>query len=100
MSSFAYLKHLPVDFVKIDGGFVRDMSEDPIDRAMVEAINHIGHVMGKKTIAEFVEDAKTLEILRGIGVDFAQGFGIAKPQPFPYPSSLTNAEEARTSKVA
>ncbi len=100
MSSFAYLKHLPVDFVKIDGGFVRDMSEDPIDRAMVEAINHIGHVMGKKTIAEFVEDAKTLEDLRRIGVDFAQGFGIAKPQPFPYSSSLTGAEEARTSKVA
>ncbi len=82
MSSFGYLKHLPVDYLKIDGAFVKDMLEDPIDRAMVEAINHIGHVMGKKTIAEFVENVQTLEALRSIGVDYGQGFGIAKPVPF------------------
>ena len=82
MSSFAYLKRLPVDFVKIDGGFVKDMLTDPSDRAMVEAINHIGHVMGKKTIAEFVENDEILALLYEIGVDCAQGYGVAKPKPF------------------
>ena len=82
MSSFAYLKHLPVDFLKIDGGFVKDMADDPIDRAMVEAINSIGHVMGKQTIAEFVDGEKVIRLLREMGVDFAQGYGVAKPRPF------------------
>ena len=82
MSSFAYLKHLPVDFLKIDGGFVKDMADDPIDRAMVEAINSIGHVMGKQTIAEFVDGERVIGLLREMGVDFAQGYGIAKPRPF------------------
>ena len=82
MSSFAYLKHLPVDFLKIDGGFVKDMADDPIDRAMVEAINNVGHVMGKQTIAEFVDDDRVVAILRDIGVDFMQGHGVAMPRPF------------------
>ena len=81
LSSFAYLKTLPVDYLKIDGFFVRDMTEDRINYELVKSINDIGHVMGKKTIAEFVENQETLEALREIGVDYAQGFGIAKPRP-------------------
>lgn len=82
MSSFAYLKHLPVDYLKIDGVFVKDMADNPIDRAMVEAINNVGHVMGKQTIAEFVDDERVMHALREIGVDFAQGYGVARPRPF------------------
>ncbi|MFZ6876335.1 EAL domain-containing protein [Undibacterium sp. Di27W] len=81
MSSFAYLKHLPVDYLKIDGSFIKDIISDPIDRTMVESINHIGHVMGIKTIAEFVENDEILAALREMGVDFAQGYGVAKPAP-------------------
>jgi diguanylate cyclase (GGDEF)-like protein len=82
MSSFAYLKHLPVDFLKIDGAFVKDMADDPIDRAMVEAINSVGHVMGKQTIAEFVDSDRVLKALEEIGVDYAQGYGVGRPRPF------------------
>ena len=81
MSSFSYLKYLKVDYLKIDGSFVKDMAEDPIDCAMVEAINKIGHLMGLKTIAEYVESQEILGLLEGIGVDYAQGFGIHKPEP-------------------
>ncbi|MEW5942937.1 MAG: EAL domain-containing protein [Pseudomonadota bacterium] len=80
LSSFAYLKTLPVDYLKIDGGFVKDIERDPIDHAMVEAISRIGQVMGISTIAEFVENDAILERLRTIGVNFAQGYGIAVPQ--------------------
>lgn len=81
MSSFAYLKNLPVDYLKIDGGFVRQIVDEPTDLAMVEAINHIGHVMGLQTIAEFVENEAILEKIAAIRVDYAQGYGISKPRP-------------------
>ncbi len=81
LSSFNYLKHLKVDYLKLDGNFVKEMLNNPIDRALVEATNQIGHAMGIKTIAEFVENQEILVALRTIGVDYAQGYGIAKPCP-------------------
>ena len=92
MSSFGYLKHLPVDHLKIDGAFVRDIADDPIDRAMVEAINKVGHVMGITTIAECVEIPQTLAILEEIGVDYAQGFAIARPHAYIMPAHLAGAD--------
>jgi len=80
LSSFAYLKNLPVDYIKIDGAFVVDMVNDPIDRAMVEAITRVGEVMNIKTIAEWVENEETLQMLRETGVDFAQGYHMGKPE--------------------
>ncbi len=80
MSSFAYLKYLPVDLIKIDGVFVRDMATDQMDLAIVEAINRIAHILGLKTVAEFVEDEATVERLRSLRVDFAQGYFISKPE--------------------
>ena len=82
MSSFTYLKHFPVDYLKIDGGFVRDMVTDTIDQTFVAAINDIGHVMGVETIAEFAENEKILLKLAAMGVDYAQGYGIEHPVPF------------------
>jgi len=81
MSSFNYLKNLPVDYLKIDGCFVKGILNQAIDHAMVESINNIGHVMGLKTIAEFVEDDALKKELICIGVDYLQGYGIHKPEP-------------------
>ncbi|MFY9821596.1 MAG: EAL domain-containing protein [Thermoanaerobaculia bacterium] len=81
LSSFAYLKNLQVDFLKIDGTFVKDMVGNSVQRALVESIHQIGKVMGIRTIAESVEDRTTLEALREIGVDYAQGFGLSMPEP-------------------
>ena len=78
-SSFRYLKTLSVDFIKIDGGFVSDMLSNPSDLSMVEAITHIGHKLGIQIIAEHATDQETIQQLRRIGVDYAQGFGISLP---------------------
>ena len=81
LSSFAYLKTLQVDFLKIDGFFVKDINDDPIDYAMVKSINEIGHEMGIQTIAEFVETKQILEKLKDLKVDYAQGYYLGKPEP-------------------
>ncbi len=81
LSSFAYLKSLPVDFVKIDGYFVKDILTDPVDLAIVKAIIDMARALGKKTIAEFVENEAILEQLIELNIDYVQGYGIARPQP-------------------
>lgn len=80
LSSFGYLKHFPVDFLKIDGSFVKEILHDPIDREMVRSINEIGHLTGKRTIAEFAENEEIITMLRGMGVDYAQGYGVSEPR--------------------
>lgn len=90
LSSFGYLKSLPVDYLKIDGMFVKDILEDKIDHAMVKAIHNIGQIMEMQTIAEFVENTGIQEMLRELGVDYAQGYGIHKPQPFEEILALPN----------
>jgi len=80
LASFGYLKHFPVDFLKIDGSFVKEILHDPIDREMVRSINEIGHLTHKKTIAEFAENEEIITMLRGMGVDYAQGYGVSEPK--------------------
>ena len=83
LSSFAYLKNLPVNYLKIDGAFIRDICSDEIDRTMVESIQHIGHVMGLMTVAEHVEDSNTYRVLCDIGVDYVQGYLLGRPEAVP-----------------
>jgi diguanylate cyclase (GGDEF)-like protein/PAS domain S-box-containing protein len=80
MSSFAYLRELPVDIVKIDGSFVKNMTNSPVDQAMLKAMNDIAHALGKQTVAEFVEDDTHLELLKAFKIDYAQGYFIDKPK--------------------
>ena len=87
VSSFNYLKNLPVDYLKIDGSFIRGIDKDPIDFAMVRSINEIGQVMGKETIAEFVENDDILEVVRNMGINYAQGYAIGRPVPIRIPNS-------------
>jgi diguanylate cyclase (GGDEF)-like protein len=91
MSSFSYLKSLNVDYVKIDGGFVKNMIENEMDCAIVEAVNKIGHIAGMKTIAEYVENKALLKCLTRLGVDFAQGWAVEYPKPF-FASETTGAK--------
>lgn len=88
-SSFAYLKDLPVDYVKIDGSFVKDIETNVLHRAMVKSMHEVAHAVGKKTVAEFVESERCLEMLRDIGVDYVQGYHIGKPVVVEGPQSFT-----------
>ena len=81
LSSFDYLRELPVEYVKIHGSFIRDVLDDPPDHAMVEAIAEISHMMGKRTIAECVENPALLDAVRNMGIDYAQGYHFAYPEP-------------------
>ena len=81
LSSFAYLRQFDVDYLKIDGSFIKPLADDPISEAMVSAINHVGHVMGLKTIAEFVENEAITQRLVTLNVDYGQGYGLGKPEP-------------------
>ena len=94
MASFAYLKDLPINSVKIDGRFVRNMATNPVDQAMVRAMNDIAHALGKETIAEFVENEDSLKLLTEFGVDYAQGYFLGRPD-ITYPCE-TIAEHAGT----
>jgi EAL domain-containing protein (putative c-di-GMP-specific phosphodiesterase class I) len=80
-SSFAYLKNLPVDLLKIDASFTHQLTKDRVQRALVESILQIARVLGMKTIAEGIEDEATLELLRELGVDYGQGFALHRPAP-------------------
>jgi len=97
LSSFAYLKNLKVDSLKIDGMFVKDMLTDSLDYEMVKSINQIGHVMGLETIAEFAENDEILDKLQEIGVDHAQGFTLGRPVPIE--SILTTKENVNKLKL-
>lgn len=102
-SSFNYLKHLPVDYLKIDGGFIRDLPRNPVDQHLVRAMVEVAHGLGKRTIAEFVGDEATLRLLREYGVDYAQGYFIGRPEPQARaPSALAPdaAEDAGAGRAA
>ena len=88
-SSLAYLKTLPVDYLKIDGSFVRNIVNDPVDRAMADTINRVGHIMGLQTVGEYAESPEVIDALRALGVDFAQGYGVQRPQALPAPLPAT-----------
>jgi len=81
LSSFAYLRQLPVNYLKIDGMFVREILANPVDLALVRSMNDLAHVLGKRTVAEYVDNAEVLEKLREVGVDYAQGYLFGRPRP-------------------
>ncbi len=83
LSSFEYLKTLPIDYLKIDGGFVRNITEDSTDQAVVEAINQVGHIMGIRTIAEYAHSDAVVDQLRELQVDYAQGYALGRPTLYP-----------------
>jgi len=80
LSSFGYLKNLPVNMVKIDGRFVRKMATDDVDVSIVNAINDVVHASGMRTVVEYMEDGRSLELLESMGVDYVQGYHFGKPE--------------------
>lgn len=80
MSSFAYLRTLPIDYLKIDGHIVKDLLDDPVNRAMIHAIRQVAEVMGVHTIAEWAENGRMVEELGRLGIDYVQGYGVARPR--------------------
>ena len=80
MASFGYLKNLPVDFIKIDGSFIRNIETDPVSYSIVRAVTDIGHQLGLQVVGEWVADERARDLLRGLSVDYAQGFAIHKPE--------------------
>lgn len=96
LSSFAYLRNLAVEYLKIDGSFVRNIEHDAMDLAMVDSINQIGHVAGMQTVAEYVENSAICEKLRRLGVDFAQGYGIARPEPLHFLAQRITRQQTGT----
>ena len=97
LSSFSYLKQFPVDYLKIDGSFIRNLADNVVDREIVSSINDIGHRLGVRTVAEWVEDERTLNVLRAIGVDYAQGYAIGRPVPLD--AYLADCENVISRKV-
>ena len=91
LSSFGYLKHLPVDVLKIDGQFVREIARSEVDRTMVRSMAEIARSMRIRTVAEFVEDQAILDVLVELGIDFAQGYHIARPMPVEQALALLDA---------
>jgi len=89
LSSFDYLKNLPVDYVKLDGSLIRDVATNKVSQAMVHAINYVAHVMGMKSVAEYVENDEILQQLRRISIDYVQGYAITRPLPFTANTLLT-----------
>jgi diguanylate cyclase (GGDEF)-like protein/PAS domain S-box-containing protein len=99
LSSFGYLKDIPLDYLKIDGRLIKNMTKDPVDQAVIESMNRIGHVLGFKMIAEWVEDAQTLQLLEKIGIDYVQGFELAEPHPFHSNTNTTGKNTLSATRV-
>ena len=99
-SSLSYLKKLPVQYIKIDGVFIQRLTEDQADQTIVKAICDIARFLGKRTVAEYVEDAKTLSLVRELGIDYAQGFFLGKPALTPWSTSATNSRVVRLKRSA
>ena len=90
-SSLSYLKKLPVQYIKIDGAFIQKLTEDKADQTIVKAVSDIARLLGKSTVAEYIEDEKTLNLVRKLGVDYAQGFFIGKPTLTPWSNLPTKS---------